>query len=123
MSKNKNILLFDGICNLCGRLVNFIIKQDKNNKISFLSLQSKGGQLLLRMFYLPTDDFDSVVYIIGDRYFRKSTAILYIFRDLGGVWKLFFGLIIIPPFIRDFIYFIIAKTRYKIFGKNDSCIY
>ena len=123
MINNENILLFDGFCNLCSRLVNFIIKRDKKAKFFFLSLQSASGQSLLKNFGLPTDDFGSVVYIRGDKYFLKSSAILHILKELGGIWKLFFIFIIIPNSVRDFIYKIIAKTRYKIFGSHDSCIY
>ena len=123
MINNENILLFDGFCNLCSRLVNFIIKRDKKAKFLFVSLQSASGQSLLKKFGLPTDDFDSVVYIRSDKYFLKSSAILHILKEMGGIWKLFFIFIIIPNFIRDLIYKIIAKTRYKIFGRHDSCIY
>ena len=123
MINNENILLFDGFCNLCSRLVNFIIKRDKKAKFLFVSLQSASGQSFLKKFGLPTDDFDSVVYIRSDKYFLKSSAILHILKEMGGIWKLFFIFIIVPNFIRDFIYKIIAKTRYKIFGRHDSCIY
>jgi predicted DCC family thiol-disulfide oxidoreductase YuxK len=123
MIYNENILLFDGYCNLCSRLVNFIFRRDKKTKFLFVSLQSASGQSLLNKFGLPGDDFDSVVYIRGDKYYLKSSAILHILKELGGIWKLFFIFIIIPNFIRDFIYKIIAKTRYKIFGRHDSCIY
>ena len=123
MINNENILLFDGYCNLCSRLVNFIIRRAKKTKFLFVSLQSASGQSLLKKFGLPIDDFDSVVYIRGNKYYLKSSAILHIFKELGGIWKLFFIFIIIPKFIRDFIYKIIAKTRYKIFGRHDSCIY
>ena len=123
MINNENILLFDGFCNLCSRLVNFIIRRDKKTKFLFVSLQSASGQSLLKKFGLPTDDFDSVVYIKSDKYFLKSSAILHILKEMGGIWKLFFIFIIIPRFIRDFIYTIIAKSRYKIFGRHDSCIY
>jgi predicted DCC family thiol-disulfide oxidoreductase YuxK len=123
MINNKNIVMFDGHCNLCGRLVNFIIKRDKTAKFSFLSLQSSNGQSLLDKFGLPKDDFDSVIYIRSDKYYLKSTAILHILKELGGIWNLFFLFIIIPRFVRDFFYKIIAKSRYKIFGRNDSCIY
>jgi len=123
MIKNENILLFDGFCNLCSRLVNFIIKRDKKAKFLFVSLQSESGQSLLKKFGLPTDDFDSVVYIRSDKYFLNSSAVLHILKEMGGIWKLFFIFIIIPNFISDLIYKIIAKTRYRIFGRHDSCIY
>lgn len=120
MINNENILLFDGLCNLCSRLVNFIIKRDKKEKFLFVSLQSANGHSLLKKFGLLTDDFDSVVFIRGDKYFLKSSAIIHILKELGGIWRLFFIFIIIPHFIRDFIYNIIAKRRYKIFGGQDS---
>lgn len=123
MVNNENILLFDGFCNLCSRLVHFIIKRGKKAKFLFMSLQSESGQSLLKKFGLPTDNFDSVVYIKSDKYFLKSSAILHILKELGGIWKLFFIFIIVPNFIRDFIYKIIAKSRYKIFGRYNSCIY
>jgi len=123
MINNENILLFDGFCILCSRLVNFITKRDKKAKFLFISLQSASGQALLKKFGLPTDNFDSVVYISSDKYFLKSSAILHLLKELGGIWKLFFVFIIVPNFIRDFIYKIIAKTRYKIFGRHNSCIY
>ena len=123
MINNDHILLYDGVCNLCSRLVNFIIKRDKKAKFLFVSLQSTSGQSLLKKFGFPTDDFDSVVYIRSDKYFLKSSAILHILKEMGGIWKLFFIFIIVPNFIRDFIYKIIAKTRYKIFGRHYSCIY
>ncbi len=121
MISNENIILFDEYCNLCSRLVKFIIKRDKKAKFLFVSLQSARGQSLLKNFGLPTDDFDSVVYIMRDKYYLKSSAILHILKELGGIWKLFYILIIFPTFFRDFIYKIIAKTRYRIFGRHDSC--
>lgn len=114
---NENIVLLDGFCNLYRGLVNFIRKRDKKTKFLFESLQSARGQTFLNKFGLPADDLNSVVYISSGKYFLKSTAILHILKDLGGVWKLFFFFIIIPGFIRDIIYKIIAKIRYGIFGR------
>jgi len=119
MANQEHILLFDGVCNLCSRLVQFITKRDKKAKIRFVSLQSENGQSLLRKFGLPTKDLDSVVYIRGDRYFLKSSAILHMLKELEGIWKLFFAFIIIPRFIRDFVYNMVAKSRYKVFGRSS----
>ncbi|MFN2440244.1 MAG: thiol-disulfide oxidoreductase DCC family protein [Chitinophagaceae bacterium] len=115
-------MLFDGVCNLCNRVVQFTIKRDPKGKFKFASLQSEAGQALLKKFGLRTDDFDSFVYIEDDKYFLKSSAGLHVLKELGGFWKLFYGLIIFPRPLRDFIYNIIAKTRYKIFGKRDVCM-
>lgn len=118
----ENIILFDGLCNLCQGLINFIKKRDKKTKFLFISLQSVSGQTLLNKFRLPADDLNSVVYISSGKYFIRSTAILHILKDLGGIWKLFFSFIIIPDFIRDIIYKIIARIRYGFFCRHDSCI-
>lgn len=121
-NKETNILLFDGVCNLCNSIVQFTIKRDPKEKFKFASLQSESGQALLKKFGLPTDDFDSFVFINGDKYFLKSSAGLHVLKELGGVWKLFFAFIIFPRPLRDFVYNIIARTRYKLFGKRDTCM-
>src|SRR5215207_4802716 len=103
MTNNEaHILLFDGVCNLCNSIVQFTIKRDPNGKFKFASLQSESGQTLLIKFGLAADDFDSFVFINGDKYFLKSSAGLYVLKELGGIWKLFFVFIIIPRPIRDF---------------------
>ena len=123
MTKNeKNIVLFDGVCNLCNRLIRFIIKRDPKAIFRFAALQSKAGQEILIQMKLPKNDMDSVVYINEGEYFFRSSAILHILHDLGGVWKLFYVLIVIPSFCRDFIYSIVARTRYKVFGKKETCM-
>ncbi len=119
---NSPIILFDGVCILCERFVLFTIKKDTHSKFKFASLQSTIGQSLLKKFNLPIDDFDSFVFITGNNYFLKSTAVLQVLKELGGTYKLFYIFIIIPKFIRDFFYDYIAKKRYKIFGKRNACI-
>ncbi len=121
-NNEAHILLFDGVCNLCNTIVQFTIKRDLKEKFKFASLQSESGQALLKKFGLPTDDFDSFVFIKGDKYFLKSSAGLHVLKELGGVWKLFYVFIIFPKPMRDLMYSIIAKSRYKIFGKRDTCI-
>jgi len=120
--KNKSIILFDGVCNLCNGSVQFIIKRDKKQNFLFTSLQSDAGQELLLHFNLKNSDFDSIILIKNNKVYQKSTAILHISRHLPGLWKLNYGFIIIPKFIRDFFYTIIANNRYKWFGKKDSCM-
>ncbi|MBN1790973.1 MAG: thiol-disulfide oxidoreductase DCC family protein [Bacteroidales bacterium] len=118
----KHILLFDGVCNLCIGVVNFVIKRDAKEKLMFAALQSESGQALLKKYGLSTHDFDSFVFISGEEYYIKSSAGLRVLKELGGVWMLFYALIILPVPIRDFIYDMVAKTRYRIFGKRDTCI-
>jgi len=78
--------------------------------------------VLLRKFGLPVGALDTVVYIRGEKYFLRSTATLWLLRDIGGAWSLFYGLMIIPGLIRDLVYKIVAKTRYAVFGRSHSCV-
>ena len=122
MNNNEQVLLFDGICNLCNGLVIFIIKRDSKSKFKFAALQSPAGQLLLKKYGLSTENINTLVYVKGDKIFLKSSAVLHILKDLGGLWKLFFVFIFLPKFIRDFFYNLIAKWRYKILGKRETCM-
>ncbi len=116
------VLLFDGYCNLCNGLVQFVLKKDNRKKFKFTSLQSLSGQALLKNFDLPIEDFNTFVLIIGDKYFIKSTAGLLVAKGLGGLWKLFYVFILIPRPIRDFTYNLIARNRFKIFGQRSVCM-
>lgn len=123
LTNHNAILLFDGVCNLCGTLAQFIINHDREGKILLLPLQSPVAQSLLERHGLPRDDFDTVVFIKDGVHYTRSRAILEIFREIGGGWHCLYGLIIIPPFIRDFIYRVIAKHRFRIFGRQKTCLY
>jgi predicted DCC family thiol-disulfide oxidoreductase YuxK len=116
------ILLFDGDCNLCDFMVSFVISHDTSKKIRFSALHSDTGKFLLERFGLSGDYSKSAVYIKDNKYFIRSSAVLNIFKDLGGRWSLLYGLIIVPAFLRDFLYNIIARLRYRIFGKRVSCV-
>lgn len=120
--KQSSIILFDGVCNLCNSSVQFVIKHDKDKKFMFASLQSTAGQLLLKQFDLPLQDFNSFILIENEKVFFKSTAALMVAKHLKGAVKLLYGFIVVPPFIRNGAYNFIAKNRYKWFGKKDSCI-
>jgi len=122
MKNSGIVLLFDGFCNLCNRLVIFIIKRDHNAKISFAPLQSATGKLVLKESGFDDDKVDSIVFIIDGKTYTKSSAILHLLKTMGRGWSLFYGLIIVPQFIRDFFYDKIALNRYKIFGRGETCI-
>ncbi len=121
ISKEK-ILLFDDNCNLCNGFVKFIIARDKRNKFKFTSIQSKTGQSILDKFKINNQNFTSIVLIIDGTYYIKSSAIFRLFKELGGFWKFFNIFTILPGFLTDFVYDIIAKNRYKLFGKRKTCI-
>ncbi len=120
--ENKSIILFDGVCNLCNDSIQFIIKRDQKHRFVFSSLQSDAAQDILLQFQLDNSNLDSIILIENGVIHHKSTAILKISRQLSGIWKLSYAFIIVPKFIRDFVYTIIAKYRYQWFGKKDVCM-
>lgn len=115
------VVLFDGVCNLCNASVNWIIDRDKRNEFKFASLQSDYGRQAVQKFNLGGNYMDTVVLVEGERVYTQSTAVLRVMLHLGGAYKLLYGFIIIPAFIRNFFYRLIAKNRYQLFGKKDSC--
>ncbi|MEO7802658.1 MAG: thiol-disulfide oxidoreductase DCC family protein [Ginsengibacter sp.] len=119
---NNYIILFDGVCNLCNGAVNFIIQKDKKQVYSFASLQSDFGKDLLRQFNLESNNMNSLVLIENDKAYLKSSAALHIAKNLRGIYSMLYGFMIVPKFIRDFVYSIIAKNRYKWFGKTNECM-
>lgn len=113
------VILFDGECNLCNGAVQFIIKRDNKGYFKFASLQSEVARQ-----YLPENlsrNLSSIVLVADGKVYTQSTAALKIGRKLSGAWPLLYGLMVVPRFIRDFVYRWIAKNRYKWFGKADSC--
>ena len=116
------VILFDGVCNLCNGLVNFVIPRDPKAKFRFAALQWESGQKLLNKFHLPTDDFNTFILVEGDPYYKKSTAALRVLKDLGGAWSIFYMFILVPSPIRNFVYNIIAGNRCRWFGKKDQCL-
>jgi predicted DCC family thiol-disulfide oxidoreductase YuxK len=119
--KEKQIILFDGVCNFCNFWVNFVIRRDANDIFRFAAIQSHVGKELFEKNNLDISAIDTVVLIVEEKVFTKSTAALRICKELSSPIKILFPLIIIPKFFRDFIYDIVAKNRYKFFGKRDSC--
>lgn len=114
--------MFDGVCNLCNGAVNFIIKRDPKNIFKFAALQSEIGQELTSKFKIDTSKVDSIILIVGDKYYEKASAALHISADLSSFYPLLYGFMIIPKFIRDAVYDYIARNRYKWFGKKESCM-
>ncbi len=120
-SSSKDIVLFDGVCNLCNHAVNFIIDHDPSQRFIFASLQSNTGRKLLEARQLDSQYLDSLVLIRGEKLYLKSTAALQIARYLSGLWSASYIFILVPSFIRDFFYDIVARFRYRIFGQSNQC--
>lgn len=117
---NNPVILFDGVCNLCTGSVQFVLKRDKEKKFTFASLQSTTGQKLLSQFNLPNDTFNSFILYQDGKMYTRSTAALKLFQQLKG-WKWVKIFWAVPKFIRDGVYNLIAKNRYKWFGKKEEC--
>lgn len=120
--RDKPILLFDGVCNLCTGTVQWVLERDDEEQFRFASLQSGAGQALLAEFGLPTDDFDTFVLVEGGEYYTKSTAVLRVARRLGVPYAALYPLIGVPSFLRDRVYDLVADHRYEVFGKRDACM-
>ncbi len=120
---NKKIILFDGVCNLCNRAIQFVIKNDRKDQFRFASLQSAIGNALVSARRIDTSRVDSMILIEPQvAYYTKSTAAIEIGKSFGGGWKLLALLEWIPPVIRDGIYDLVAKRRYRWFGKREECM-
>lgn len=117
------IILFDGVCNLCDHSIQFIIKRDEKRVFRYASLESDLGKQLLKERQIDRSKIDSIVLIHPKiAYFIKSSAALEIAKQLKGWPKLLSVFLILPIWLRDPIYSFIAKNRYRWFGKKESCM-
>lgn len=115
------ILFFDGYCSLCNSLVDWLIRRDHRSVLKFASLQGKTAEEKLPQQHRLKVDIDTVLYLREDKVYDRSTAVLYCLWDLGGIWKLMMVFIILPSFLRNIVYRCVAKNRYRMFGKLETC--
>ena len=116
------VVLFDGVCNFCDASINFLLDKDTEGEFRYASLQSESGQGILNSLGLPTDEFSSFVYVEDGQHYTRSSAALRVAKRLGGGMSLLYAFIIVPKFLRDAVYNLIANNRYKWFGKKDACM-
>ncbi len=123
MEKGKKIILFDGVCNLCNNAIQFIIKRDHKDIFRYAALQSELGQQLTKERGIDTQLVDSMILLEpGVAYFVKSDAALEISKEFGGLWGLLQVFSWLPASLRNPIYDLVARNRYKWFGKKDQCM-
>lgn len=123
MEDTKKIVLFDGVCNLCNRSIQFIIRHDKKDEFRFATLQGDLGKQLVKERHIDTDTVDSIILIEpGVAYYTKSTAALKIGTSFGGAWKLLTILELIPSSLSDIVYDFVARNRYQWYGKREACM-
>jgi predicted DCC family thiol-disulfide oxidoreductase YuxK len=118
----KVIVLFDGVCNLCNGLVQFLIKRDPQEQFRFASLQSEVGASLLETYGFSPQQRDTVVVIADGKAYGRSDAALKIARRLGGAWQVFNIFRLMPRPMRDVLYDLVAARRYRWFGQKEQCM-
>lgn len=124
---SNTIILYDGVCGLCNRLNQFLLKRDLSDRFRFASLQSNFAAALLKRYGIDALDLDTV-YVVADsgkpseRLLARSDGIIYALRQLGGIWNLFGLARILPKRLRDGIYKLVARNRYRVFGKFEACL-
>jgi predicted DCC family thiol-disulfide oxidoreductase YuxK len=116
----KYIILFDGTCKLCNNVVRFITKNDSKRIFCFIPLESEQASEYLNKYNKKNVNKGSVLLIQDEKIYTKSNAVLHILKCLDGLWPLFFAFIIVPGFIRDPVYDVIAKYRYRWFGPSTG---
>lgn len=119
---SKGVVLFDGVCNFCNSSVNFIIRHDKKDYFRFTPLQSEIGMKISGKYNLDSGNLKSVILVDKGRIYTKTTAALRIAKQLSGLWPALYVFIIVPAPIRNVVYNIIAKYRYKWWGERDACM-
>jgi predicted DCC family thiol-disulfide oxidoreductase YuxK len=116
------ILLFDGVCNLCNASVQWILNRDHKGQFRFAALQSATGQQFLLRHGLSAKDFNTAVVVDGEQIFLRSDAALEIVRRLGGFWRLLYIFKIVPRPLRNAVYNLVARNRYRWFGHREECM-
>ena len=128
MSGANPIILYDGVCGLCNRLVQFLLKHDREGRLHFASLQSDFAATVLGRHGIDPTDLDTVHVIVnhdqpGERVLQRSDAILRAGRELGGFWGASSSIArVVPRPLRDSVYKLVATNRYRMFGKYDTCM-
>lgn len=123
----KDLILYDGVCGLCNGFVRFLLPRDRHDRLRFASLQSGFARDLLARHGEDARDLGTVYVVVngrdgGVRLLRKSRAVLHVVRGLGGMWRVAALLAVCPPGLLDAGYDLVAKNRYRLFGKYEACL-
>lgn len=128
MAGSNPIILYDGVCGLCNRLVQFLLRHDKDGRLRFASLQSEFAEKVLGRHGFDAKDLDTVHVVEnydqpGERVLQRSDAVLRAGRELGGFWGTSSSVAkVVPRAVRDLVYRFVATNRYRVFGKYDACM-
>jgi predicted DCC family thiol-disulfide oxidoreductase YuxK len=116
------VLVFDGVCRLCSAWVAFVLRHDGSGRIRFAAMQSSGGRALLAAHGLDADDPLSFLFVSGGKGHTQSDAILRLVASFGGAWRLVGIFRLVPRPLRDALYRLVARNRYRWFGRRDTCL-
>ena len=122
VSPGDRVVLFDGVCKLCGAWARFLIRFDRHHVFKLASVQSEEGKAILQWLGMPTETFKTMVLVEGPRAFLQSTAFIRVMARLPFPWPLAAASWLIPAFIRNWLYDRVALNRYAIFGRHDVCV-
>ncbi len=115
------VLFFDGYCTLCNGFIDWMMRHDRNAHIKYASLQGVSAQSLLSPELTSQNHLETIVYLRDGEVYDRSTAVFKSIADLGGVWRLAALGLVIPRFVRDPLYSLMAKSRYILFGRRQAC--
>ncbi len=122
VNRDDAVVLFDGVCRLCNGLVQFVLRRDRAGLLRLASLQSPSGQALLAWCGLPLTEFDTIVFVEHGRAYFKSSTVLRLLGYLPMPWPLLRVALVIPAFLRDWCYDCVAQNRYRLFGREETCM-
>jgi predicted DCC family thiol-disulfide oxidoreductase YuxK len=118
----QDLIVFDGVCVLCSGFFRFILRHDRRAAFRFATAQSPLGQALYQALDLPTAAFETNLVLINGKIYQRLDAFAAAMQHLGGVWRLFGGLRLLPAWVKDPLYHLIARNRYAIFGRTQTCL-
>ena len=120
LNVNNKIVYFDGVCGLCNRSVDFLLRIDKEEKkLLFTTLQGNTARANLKI--MPGQNFNTIIFQQNGKLYYRSDAFIKILKTIGGFWNIIVVIEILPKSVRDYFYNLIAGNRYKWFGKRDTC--
>ena len=114
------VLFFDGVCNMCNRWIDFLVRHDRKQRYRFAPLQGTTATYAIPE-YVQSGEYETMVFVEGGNVFTQSTGALRVIAGLGGIWSLAKVLLWIPAPVRDVVYRFIARNRYRWFGQKDTC--
>ena len=121
ISDQYPILFFDGLCNFCNGFVKFVLRYDKESTVKFCALQEEGGKLVRQELGIG-EDLETALILYKGKFYRDSDVSFFLFNHIGGWWKILNVFRILPLSFRNYVYALIARNRYKWFGKRDTCM-